>query len=273
MEPPVSHDRTRPAAVMLDLLRSADGHENSAQALIRYGAVFGFPENRIRVTLSRLLARGLIESPERGRYRLAAQGDRLHAFVERWRLGEARVRPWQPGRWLFAHPQGEVAGSHWALDALGFREVRNGLWSRPDNLSCDQAALEELGAGIGLAPDVLIFPGRPQDVAAAAWLRSWHPTALEEAYVDLRERLDSSARQLEQLTLAEAMLKSFTLGGEVVHRLAKDPLLPAELIDVTERARLSAAMLDYDALGRRVWAHAGEDAPLATPRPQLVQAG
>lgn len=267
----MSHDRTRPAAVMLDLLRSADGHEYSAQALIRFGAVFGFPENRVRVTLSRLLSRGLIESPERGRYRLAAQGDRLHGFVERWRLGEARMRPWTRGQWLFAHPQGEVAGSHWALDALGFREVRNGLWARPDNLAIATDALTQLGAEIGLAADVLIFPGRVDDEAAAVWTRVWHVGALEEAYADLCERLEKSAERLEALPLAEAMLESFTLGGEVVHRLAKDPLLPEELIDVSDRARLSAAMLDYDALGRRVWTQAGEDAPLATPRPQLQQ--
>lgn len=266
----MSHDRTRPAAVILDLLRSASGHEYSAQALIRFGAVFGFPENRVRVTLSRLLSRGLIESPERGRYRLAAQGDRLHGFVERWRLGEARTRAWSPGQWLFAHPQGEVAGSHWALDALGFREVRNGLWARPDNLALATDALAELGTDIGLAADVLIFPGRVDDVAAA-WTRVWHPVALEEAYAEFCERLAQSAARLESLPLAEAMLESFTLGGEVVHRLAKDPLLPGELIDVSDRARLTAAMLEYDALGRRVWAQAGDDAPLATPRPQLKQ--
>ncbi len=95
--------RTRPGDVILDLLRSARGRRQSVSALVERGALFGFSENTIRVTLSRLMSRGRIESPGRGEYRLSPETDALNDFVERWRLGEDRVRAWQPGHWLLAH--------------------------------------------------------------------------------------------------------------------------------------------------------------------------
>ena len=93
----MSRTRTRPGDVILDLLRSARGRRQSASSLIERGALFGFSENTIRVTLSRLMSRGRIESPRRGEYRLSPETDALNDFVERWRLGEDRIRPWQPG--------------------------------------------------------------------------------------------------------------------------------------------------------------------------------
>jgi DNA-binding transcriptional regulator PaaX len=72
----------------MDMLRGAPASGRRVAYLIETGSLFGFPENTVRVTLSRLQARGLIESPERGRYKLAPTADPVNEFVERWRLGE-----------------------------------------------------------------------------------------------------------------------------------------------------------------------------------------
>lgn len=270
---PGRHARTRPSAVILDLLRSARGRRQSAAALIEAGALFGFTENTMRVNLSRLMGRGIIESPSRGRYALSRRTDALNDFVERWRLGEDRVRPWQPGTWLFAHTEAPGDTSRWALEALGFRPVRRGLLARPDNLAMDLDALRTLATGIGLEADVLLLAGAPDGAPVPpGWLDAWDPRALDADYADALERIAASARRLDDQPPAQARLECFRVGGEMIHRLAKDPLLPAPLVDADARAELCRAMLAYDRRGKEIWAAANHHELNHMPRPQLATA-
>ncbi|MEZ5557697.1 MAG: hypothetical protein R3E86_04030 [Pseudomonadales bacterium] len=263
-------ERDKPSTVVLDMLRSARSRQRTARSLIAAGELFGFSENTLRVTLSRLMARGLIESPERGLYRLSGQTDALNDFVERWRLGEARVRAWEPGTWLFAHVQGEVAASAWTLDALGFREVRPTLFARPDNLALSLDALRELATGLGLEPGVLLLRGTPEgDPAPARWIKAWHPTRLDDGYIEGLQRLAHSSSRLAGLEPDAARLECFRLGGEMIHRLAKDPLLPDQFVNASAREALWRAMLDYDLQGKEIWASGKDGALRRMPRPQL----
>jgi len=269
----LSRERNSPSAVILDMLRSARTRRRSARSLISAGELFGFSANTVRVTLSRLMSRGLIESPERGLYQLSSQTDALNEFVDRWRLGEARVRAWDGERWLFAHRHDDTAGSDWALVSLGFREVRPQLYTRPDNLAETPAELRSLAARLGLERDVLLIAGMPDDQASAlGWQAHWQPQALNRAYTDALARLEQSVRRLSTLPEAEARLECFTLGGEMIHRLAKDPLLPAQMVDVKARERLWHAMLDYDLQGKEIWASGKDDELRRMPRPQMEQA-
>ena len=68
----------------------------------------------------------------------------------------------------------------------------------------------------------------------------------------------------------DARLETFRLGGEVIHALAKDPLLPGELVETGARAGLWHAMLDYDARGKAIWASAEGEKPGTMPVPQLA---
>jgi len=266
----MTRERTRPTDVILDLLHSARGRCQTARALIDSGALFGVSENTIRVTLSRLMARGRIESPRRGLYQLSSETGALNDFVERWRLGEARVRPWQENRWLFAHADDTAPASVWALDALGFRTVRDGLFARPDNLALGAAELHSLAASIGLASDVLLIAGEPLGEAAADWMAAWAPAALNADYHDALERLEASAARLDTLPGDEARLECFRLGGEMIHRLAKDPLLPAAFVDVDAREALWRTTFDYDRQGKDIWGRANHGELKHMPHPQLA---
>ncbi|MGE0625041.1 MAG: hypothetical protein AB7I04_16350 [Pseudomonadales bacterium] len=269
----MTRERNSPSAVILDMLRSARSRRRTARSLISAGALFGFSANTMRVNLSRLMARGLIESPERGLYQLSSQTDAVNDFVERWRLGEARVRSWDAGTWLFAHLTDEASAGRWALESLGFRAVRAALYARPDNLAPSLQQLRALAGGIGLPAEVLLIAGRPEDGAtAASWPALWDPERLNADYADACRRIEESARRLPGLPEDEARLECFSLGGEMIHRLAKDPLLPAGMVDVSTRERLWRAMLDYDAQGKDIWAGGKHDVLRRMPRPQLDQA-
>jgi phenylacetic acid degradation operon negative regulatory protein len=270
---PMDMPRSRPSDTLLDLLRGAGRRGRSARSLITVAALFGLGENTVRVTLSRLVARGVVESPDRGRYRLTARTDSLNEFVERWRQGEARVRPWC-GHWLFAHPTDDDTGNAWALEALGFREVRAGLFARPDNLTITPDELRNLGRGIGLAPATLLVAGRVQgEPETEAWRQAWDPATLDRRYSAMIGRLSSSGARLPQLPQAEARLESFRLGGEAIHLLAKDPLLPDGFVDVTARAGLWRAMVAYEAIGIAAWAGAFQETAESMPIPQLAAGG
>jgi phenylacetic acid degradation operon negative regulatory protein len=266
----MSLPRSRPSDTVLDLLRAAGPDGLSARALVGVANLFGFTENTMRVTLSRLVARELVQSPTRGHYCLAPQANALNDYVERWRLGELRVRPWRPGEWLFAHPGDDLPGADWALDALGFREVRRGLLARPNNLTLSLDELRELGAGLGLPPGTLLLNARPQGEATTGnWARAWHPGLLDDDYAQTTELLRASAARIPSLSLEEARLEAFRLGGEAIHKLAKDPLLPAEFVDVGARLELWKAMVEYERLGKSVWAEIFDAPSQALPIPQL----
>ncbi len=263
-------NRQKPTSVVLDMLRSARSRQRTARSLVSAGELFGYTPNTMRVTLSRLMARGLIDSPERGLYRLTSQTDALNQFVERWRLGEDRVRPWDNDTWLFAHLQGDPAKSVWALNALGFREVRPALFARPDNLQQSLRELRSLALSIGMDEAVLLVRGQP-DVTPTQWRSVWRPQELNDTYTNALARLTASEKDLANMSLDDARLACFTLGGEMIHHLAKDPLLPDNWVNVADRHALWQATLRYDTLGKEIWAAGKEETLHHMPRPQLMQ--
>lgn len=261
----------KPTAVILDLLRTYAHRGTTVKNLMATGAMFDFNENLMRVSLSRLVARGIVENFKRGHYRLSRVADPLSDFVESWRLGEARVRDWDGEPWLLAHVD---AAPHtkrdWALDLLGFREVHTALWARPDNLARSAARLERLLDDLGMdGPIVLASGATLHSRWHSAWLAHFDIAALRDRYDTCKQQLLQSMERLEQLPHDSALKESFHLGGAAVHILAKDPLLPSQFMDPTPRADLCRTMLAYDRKGREIWGQRGKDRPEIMPTPQL----
>ena len=264
----MSRQRVKPADVLLDLLRGARAQGRTAAYLIETGALFGINENTLRVTLSRLQARGTIESPERGRYRLTTTADPINEFVDRWRLGESRVKPWD-GRWLFVHLAEPSNRSRWALDALGFRLLRPGLSVRPANLNLDREQLKRLMCSIGLPASALLIEGET-DSEDGAWRALWACDEISDEYRSMTRRLKESAAQLDAMDQEAARIETFQLGGEAIHLLAKDPLLPSEFVDTEAREALWRTLRDYDVAGQRIWATSKKDQSSSLPIPRLA---
>ena len=221
--------------------------------------MFGVSSNAARVAVTRLVADRLVESDERGLYRLGPAARPVGELVESWRRGEERMRAWN-GDWLCVALTGTVERtprrhSKRALGRLGFREGLPGVWVRPDNLAaCREETLDRL-AGLGLEPEADHVVARaPSPRLDARWrCELWPHDAIERTRADALADLERSLPRLERMPRHEAMVESFLLGGEAIRVLATDPLLPPEIAPADTRAALGALMQRYDEVGRRLW--------------------
>lgn len=247
-----------PKSLVLDLLRVA-ADPQPIRGLCEIGALFGFTDNAMRVAITRLVGRGLLESDERGWYRLAPVATPRADFVERWRLGDRRLRTWK-GAWLVVWlPKGASRAvrrrSLAVLEWIGLREGLPGMHVRPDNLIGAVDAMREQAVTLGLEPDAEMFVGRDWSSATVErWARDlWPAAALLRRCREATRDLERSAARLLDMPSEQAVVQSFQRGGMAIGVLATDPLLPDAIVDGSERRALTEATLRYDALGRRVW--------------------
>jgi phenylacetic acid degradation operon negative regulatory protein len=257
-----------PKSLVLDLLRVTP-RPVAVRQLVTVGELFGLEGNAVRVALTRLVARGLVASDERGSYRLAAQADPVSRWADGWRLGERRLRPWSGGWLCLWHPRGgergDKARSKRALERLGFREGREALWVRPDNLRAPLTGINEELGRLGLAPSSVLFVG--QDLPAsvvAGWTADLWPIASTAAHHRRALRdIERSRARLARRSRGDALVESFLVGGAAIRSLARDPLLPDEVASGDDRRALTDAMRDYDRRGRAIWKEMLELEPAA----------
>jgi phenylacetic acid degradation operon negative regulatory protein len=231
------------------------------RALVEAGALFGLDENNVRVALARLLAAGLVERDERGRYRPGARADAVGGQVARWRRAEEALRPWDGG-WVGvvgaparASARHAKLGPVRALRFLAFRALVPGLHVRPANLAGGVVGVRGQLQALGLPAEIPVVGLRDLDQATEARARAlWDTATLRAAYRTTSAALARSERRLPRLPPARAMVESFLLGGRAIRQIVLDPLLPEPLVPSAERAALIAAMGRYDRVGRACWA-------------------
>jgi phenylacetic acid degradation operon negative regulatory protein len=248
----------RPTAksLILDLLATLRDGSMPVRALVAAGGLFRIDENNVRVALARLLAAGVVERDERGRYRAGARAGAIGRRIARWRrIGDA-VRPWD-GAWVAVLGVGGRGGREAtrALRFFAFRELAPGVQVRPDNLTGGVPAVREQLGSLGLPSGAIVTRLDDLDDATVARARElWDTRALRASYRAARSALAASGRRLPRLRPGAAMVESFVLGGRVIRQLVLDPLLPDPLVPAAEREALVTAMQSYDRLGRASWA-------------------
>jgi phenylacetic acid degradation operon negative regulatory protein len=262
-----------PRSVVLNLVRVAPQHALPVSTLVRISELFGLSANALRVAVARLVADGLLESDERGSYRLGPSAASVHEHVEDWRRGEGRTRPWK-GEWLAVAlgakvERGVRRGSLHALGRFGFREGLPGLWLRPDNLAQTFPDVVERLRGLGLEPGAEPFRAHDfEERAAQRFHALWPVRALQQGYERASRDLERSLRQLDGMPRDRALVQSYLVGGEAIRVLATDPLLPEAIMPATARRDLTERMLRYDAVGHRLWRGFA-----ARPELRVVEAG
>jgi phenylacetic acid degradation operon negative regulatory protein len=246
--------------LVLDLLRvTPEPSAARVQALVEVGALFGFNGSAVRVAITRLVQSRMVESDERGCYRLAPGTSRFNRWVENWRLGEARMRPWNRG-WLAVggtktSDRAALRRSQRALARLGFARGFAGLYLRPDNLATPIDDTRRLLEDFGLSADAEVFVASQftKELNDRFERTLWPTKKLRERQKKAIRDLRRSEKRIASTARLEAVVETFVLGGTAIRLLALDPLLPEEIMPGDDRRELTELMLRYDESGRAIW--------------------
>src|SRR5512133_3086988 len=225
--------KVNPKNLILDLMLAAGDKPLIARDAILAGALFQISENSLRVTLARLSAAGLIETAERGAYRLGPAATDLAGEVASWRTLESRLRTWQ-GSYIVVHcgalgrsDRAALPRRERALQMMGFRLLERGLYIRPDNMESDLDEVRQRLYKLGLDRNAAVFRVSGLDPEREAVVHQlWNGQALTRTYRQLRAELEAWLARANQLPLDAAARESFLLGGKAIHQLVFDPLLP-----------------------------------------------
>lgn len=248
-----------PKNILLDLMGVNINHTLSTSHLELIADAFGVSINNLRVTLNRLVSAGLVSNNNRGLYHLTERALAKRRFINRWRSDDLQTPQWD-GQWLGCHlPKGadrtQRKRSLRALSWYGFQAGLDQLWIRPNNISLTgrelMADLRKLGIENNAQCLVLSDVDKP---LADRWIEElWDINSLDSRYVQLIAALIESEAGLAQQAVSASLAETCRLGGEAIHRLATDPLLPKEIRPGDHYETLKNTMLRYDKIGRDIW--------------------
>lgn len=181
--------------------------------ILSLGQMMGLQESAVRVALTRMVAAGDLERSE-GDYRLSARlrerqvrqeealSPPVHAWTGHWTMVVARS------------PGGSAADRSDLRDTLRrlrFRDLRDGVWTRPNNL--------DIALPAHIDDRVMTFMAIPVDSSIELAGKLFQPDAWAQ-----------SARQLLAAAAhTDVLAARFELAAAMIRHLLDDPLLPTEL--------------------------------------------
>jgi phenylacetic acid degradation operon negative regulatory protein len=223
----------------------------STQMIVRSGAIFGIAEGTTRVAVSRMVAAGELVADGDG-YRLAGP---MLSRQARQDVSRSGPPPGWDGRWtmqvVLAEPRDpqDRARLRSSATALRFGQLREGVWTRPDNLPAGVLPDDEAV----VAAQCRAFRGEPDDDPAALAAGLWDLDGWTARAGELRARLRDVGARLRTGDL-DALPEGFVLSAATLRHLQADPLLPPPLLP---RAWPGDALRSdyerYDEAFRAVW--------------------
>jgi len=245
--------------IILELMSANPDVDAPAAMLVAAAEVLGIEDNNVRVTLTRLVADGTLETSGRGLYRLGKPTRALTAQITSWRELEKQVRAWD-GSWACVHfgpatsDRAAARRRKRALGLLGFRNFDRALAMRPNNLEGGIAELRVRLYALGVEESAIVFVAHELDDATEQRARKlWAAERLTQSYVQLRERIERWLLAIDELPVKTGAREAFFFGGDVLRKIMFDPRLPEPLVDVGERRALLEAAKRLDTTGRRLW--------------------
>ena len=255
--------QTRPTAkrLILSVLSQPNMAILPIRQLVAWGALFDQKPAAIRVTAGRLVNEALLEKTDRGMYMIGANGLALKAKASEWTVALDQVVAWQSG-WYVVHTghlgkavRRKVRARERAFRLLGFKELVEGLWVRPDNLKLDQSQMFEKLCQLGLDPAAVLL--RSDDLVsdqAAASFDLWRQEGLNRGYDFAAALLEQSQKQLQGEGVDRIIRETFLIGEHVIRLISTDPLLPESQIDAGKRQAMVDAMTRYSEFCDPYWA-------------------
>jgi phenylacetic acid degradation operon negative regulatory protein len=213
--------------------------------LVQWCGLFGVAEGTARVALSRMVERGELGTRD-GVYELAGRVESRKGAQD-WSL-EPELAPWR-GAWRVAvvapgpRDGSERAALRACMRRLHYASLREGVWTRPDNLPRASAPVESWQIADA---QCIWWTGRPDD----------DPAELSEALFDSAgwsERAEFLSGRLRIVTRAlgsgpDALAEGFVTGAAALAHVRADPLLPRELTaDTAAGDALRSAYRAYEA--------------------------
>ncbi|MCI0570935.1 MAG: hypothetical protein L0Y66_09295 [Myxococcaceae bacterium] len=245
--------------VVLALLGASRGKGFSAPSLIEAGTILGVSSNAVRVALSRLSGSGDVVPERRGHYTLADERMRAYAHVRAFRTGFAARVPWK-GEFLGVLTSdlsrknaAAVRRRERALELVGMRAHRHGLFVRPDNLEGARTVVATHLARLGLDAEADVV-GLRLDAAQSRAIETLYDVGADRTRaVALEENVQKLLGRIDREPPRKVAAACFFLGDEVLRFLARDPLLPESMADPAPRKALTHAMSTLDDRGHELW--------------------
>jgi phenylacetic acid degradation operon negative regulatory protein len=235
-----------PRSLIASLLLRTPAATMRGGRLVQWCALFGVADGTTRVALSRMVERGELEARD-GRYALAGRVEHRRAAQD-WSLEPVLAR-WR-GDWRVAvvisrsRDAGERAALRDAMRRMRYRELREGAWTRPDNLPRASAPVESWTVADAQCE---WWSGRPDRDGAELAARLFDEEAWPERARSITQSLHAATRALDsddEPSIADA----FVTGAASLAHLRADPLLPRELTaDAAAAGELRAAYGAYEA--------------------------
>lgn len=248
-----------PKNVLLDLMGVNKRHELATSQLGFISDAFDISTNNLRVTLNRLVSTGLITHDGRGVYRLTEKALAKRVFINRWQKNTFHYDNWDH-RWLACHLPKKTARpvrkkSLLILEWYGFAAGLDHLWVRPNNLTLNHAEITTDLATLGLEEDAYCFVLQSvPDSLVSQWVSQlWDIERLDYEYDALMQSLENSFTTLASKPVNASLSETCRLGGEAIHRLAVDPLLPKVIRPQKKYQQLKSIVRKYDRAGRNIW--------------------
>src|SRR3954470_6446176 len=208
------------------LLRSEPPRMPGAR-LVQWCGLFGVNEGTARVALSRMVDRGELRTAG-GTYELAGRvGARRSA--QDWSLNP-KTFSWR-GQWAIAvvgdasRSAGDRAALRDAMRRARFAELREGVWTRPDNLPPESAAQQTWSV---IDAQCARWRGRPDDDPVPLVSTLFATTPWTRRAASLTKRLRVAARGVGRGG-DRALADAFVAGAAGLAHIRSDPLLPPAL--------------------------------------------
>jgi phenylacetic acid degradation operon negative regulatory protein len=230
-------------SVIASLLLRTRPPRMSGARLVQWCGLFGVSEGTTRVALSRMVERGELRSAD-GVYELAgrvqsrrgAQDWSLDPVVTEWD-GTWRVALVAPG----SREAGDRAALRDAMRRLHFASLREGVWTRPDNLPRESGPPESWNIADA---QCLWWSGRPDAPMPELAARLFEPRLWARRAEMLTSRMVEVTRALAGSDDG-ALADSFVAGAAALAHIRLDPLLPAEIVADPDAATGDALRSTY----------------------------
>lgn len=245
-----------PRTLVLDLLAVARGTAMPAPALATGGEIMGFKRGAIRVATSRLAAQNLIESPQRGHWKLVEEVPWAREQA-RWQNLDALLAPWS-GRWwvIVTHRVSRSNRSLWrhherALWQRGFSEAERDVFVRPANLATHFETLWEQLVDLGMDTSSVMLDASELSLRPKPdlWASRQRHRLLKEVLAEMQSLITGPDDEGEKERCAHFL----RVGRAAARMLNTDPLLPEDWAGPSSRGDVAALMPRFIEVGRTLW--------------------